>query len=222
MIAICIPLRGKVTLPWAVALALASKYCSQEVEVFASKHYRIDRAREEVVNAALGAGASHILFWDSDILPYAYKDGKFVPFPNFIDFMLSWHYPIISALYYSKRGSLAVFQSTGDEKKPYKPIDKQFKDLANRVTFAEATALGLALVDARVFKAIEPPYFEYKYDAEKGIEISEDIYFFDKCVKAGFSVMVLGQLVGLHECSAVLKPDGSFEYESLGGNLCVF
>jgi len=217
-IAVCVPIKGKVTLVWAMALAQALKHTSFEVEVFASKHYRIDRAREEVVKAALESGATHILFWDSDILPYTYKDNKFYAFLGFINFMLSWHYPIVSGLYYSKRGHLAVYKKTEDEKKPYEPINAKFEDLVNKVTFADATALGLALIDARVFEKIEEPWFEYKFDREKKIEISEDIYFFDKCREAGFAVMVLGQVCALHECSAVFYPDGKLEYESLGGN----
>lgn len=145
MIAICIPIRGKVSLAWATAFAQCLKHTVRETEIFVSKHYRIDRSREDVVKAAIQSGATQILFWDSDILPYTYKNGNFFPFPDFINFMLKLDYPIVSGLYYSKRGHLAIYKYTSEERKPYEPINAKFEDLVNNVTFVDATALGLCL-----------------------------------------------------------------------------
>jgi hypothetical protein len=222
-IAIGVPTITRPSIEWAVNLAIIAKETAFPLEILVSKHYAIDKARNNLVMAARNAKATHILFLDQDILPCLYQNGEYLPFPHFINFMASFHYPVVSGLYASKKDSKpAVYRYTGDELKPYETIDATFENLVNNISFVNATALGCLLVDMRVFDVLEKngyfPWFEYKTDWKKGQEISEDINFCDYLRRSGFSIMLLGQLVCKHETSSVLLPEGKFEYQSLGGS----
>jgi hypothetical protein len=74
-------------------------------------------------------------------------------------------------------------------------------------------------MDVRVLDVLKSkgyyPFFEYKTDYNKRIEISEDLYFCNLLRKCGFSIMILGDIVCLHEMSAKLYPNGGVEYAPL-------
>jgi hypothetical protein len=220
-LAVVIPAHGTVSLEWSIHFTNLLKYTSVPAEVLVSRHYNIDLARQDGVMAAINVGATHILFVDTDILPFAYQDGKFVPFVNAIDFMLSYNYPIVSGLYLSKKDfKPAVYDYTGDERIPFRPTDKKFDDLVNKVSFVDGVGTGFLLIDAKVFKILEKngyfPFFQYKRDYEKNVEISEDLYFMNLLVKNGFKVMLLGQIACIHLMSARLYPNEQIEYAPIG------
>jgi len=220
-LAVVIPAHGSVSLEWSIHLANLLRHTSVPCEVFVSRHYNIDAARQDGVMAAINAGASHILFIDTDILPFAYQDGKFVPFVNAIDFMLSYNYPVVSGLYLSKKDfKPAVYEYTGNEDIPFKTTDKKFEDLVNNISFVPAVGLGFCLIDARVFEILEKngyfPFFQYKRDYTKNVEISEDLYFMNLLRKCGFSVMLLGQIACIHLGSAKFYPNTQIEYAPIG------
>jgi hypothetical protein len=214
---IVIPAHGSVSLEWSIYLANLLKHTSVSTEVFVSRHYNIDAARQDGVMAARNAGATHLLFIDTDIIPMTYQNNQFVPFVNAIDFMLSYHYPVVSGLYLSKKDfKPAVYEYTGNEDIPFKPTDKKFEDFVNKVSFVPAVGLGFCLVDARVFDILENngyfPFFQYKRDYTKKTEISEDLYFMNLLRKFGFSVMLLGQIACIHLGSAKFYPNAIIEY----------
>ena len=220
-LAVVIPAHGTVSLEWSIHLVNLLKYTSVPAEVFVSRHYNIDLARQDGVMAAINTGATHILFIDTDILPFSYQDGKFVPLVNAIDFMLSYNYPIVSGLYLSKKDfKPAVYDYTGDESIPFKPTDKKFEDLVNKVSFVDGVGLGFMLVDTKVFDILEKngyfPFFQYKRDYTKNVEISEDLYFCNILRKSGFSIMLLGQIACIHLGSVKFYPNGQMEYAPLG------
>lgn len=66
--------------------------------------------------------------------------------------------------------------------------------------------LGLCLIDMRVFEAIDFPFFSFE-PVGKGYKFrGEDVYFFDKCAKAGLTPMC--DLGLSEECAHV----GAFDY----------
>jgi hypothetical protein len=219
-LAIVIAGHGRVTLEWAINLSQLIKQTSVPVEIFVSRHYELSKARQNGVMAAKNAGATHILCIDTDIIPCSFQDGKFTLFHQAINYILSFRYPCISGIYLSKKDlKPAVYDYTGDENLPFKITDKKFEDLVNTISFSDGCGLGFFLMDVRVLDVLKSkgyyPFFEYKTDYNKRIEISEDLYFCNLLRKCGFSIMILGDIVCLHEMAAKLYPNGGVEYASL-------
>jgi len=218
-LAVVIPFHGKVTLNFSLHLAKLLSNTSVPTEVIVSRHYNIDKARQRGVDNAIDSGFTHILFIDSDIMPYTYKNNQFIPFYNAIDYMLSFNYPIVSGLYISKKDMRPAVYDYTNENIPFKPTDKKFEDFVNKISFVDGIGLGFCLIDTIVFDILEKsgyyPFFEYKTDYEKKIEISEDLDFCLKLKRCGFSIMLLGQICCMHIATMGLLPNGMIQYLSL-------
>lgn len=216
MIALILCAHGRVSLDWSVHFANMLKYTSVPVEVLISRHYNIDKARQNGVMVARKIGATHCLFVDSDIIPLTYQNNVFAPFPQVINYMLSFHYPIVSGLYLSKKDMWPVVYDYVGEDVLFKITDKKFEDFVDKISFADGVGLGFCLIDMRVFDILERngyfPFFEYKTDYEKRIEISEDLYFCNLLRKCGFSIMVLGKICCMHIATMGLLPNRMVEY----------
>lgn len=221
-IAFVTPCIGQVHISWAVHMFEIISATKGEKFFVIPKHYCIDKSRNNAVLSALTKGATHIMFIDSDIIPYMRINGELVFIPEVINHMLSYRYPIVSGIYQTTHGHAAVYKYTGGIK-PYEPIP--YEKIKEQITFADAVGCGLVLIDARVFVKLKEmgyfPWFEYKteYKENKGtiniLEISEDIDFFDKCRKCGFRVMVLPNVIGVHLHTFRMYPDGKLEVENL-------
>jgi glycosyltransferase involved in cell wall biosynthesis len=219
-LAIILCQHGKVSLDFSIHLANLLKHTNIPTEVLVSRHYELSTARNNGVLAARNVGATHCLFIDSDILPFTFKDNQFFPFPQAIDFALSFRYPCVSGLYLSKKDfKPAVYEYTGNEDIPFKPTEKKFEDFVNNISFVNAVGLGFFLADIRTFDVLEKngyfPFFEYRTDYKKKVEISEDLWFMNSLRKCGFCVMLLGQICLLHEMASKLYPNGKIEYSPL-------
>jgi len=217
-IAFVIASHGDVSLDFALALSYLLKHTNYEAEVIVSKHYNIDFARNDGVIAALNAKASHILFLDTDIVPCKYEDGYYKIFPDAVNYMLSFDYPVVSGIYASKKDfKPAVYDY--DEEKIFVRTSKSFEDFLNRETFVDGVGLGFTLIKSEVFGIVRKagyfPFFEYKRDYEKQIEISEDLYFFKILHDLGIRVLLAGKVVCLHIGKFKIRPDGTFEYSVL-------
>ncbi len=133
--------------------------------------------------------------------------------------MLNWNYPVVSGLYFSKKGNVAAYKYVG-EPKLFEPLN--FEDLFNKISFVDGIGLGCALINMKVFDILEKkgliPWFEYRIEWEKSNvkrEVSEDLDFCLKLKEAGFGIMLLGQIVCKHELNSFLLPDGKIEYSIL-------
>jgi len=186
------------------------------------RHFRLDIARNNAVLTALSQGANYIVFIDSDVIPHVYENGELRFFPDVINRMLAWRYPIVSGIYMTTKGHPAVYRYTGGNP-PYEPLS--YDMIKDKITYADAVGCGIVCVDARVFEKLKDegyfPWFEYRVDyrfKKKGIEInelSEDIDFFDKCRKCGFKVMILPHIIGVHLHRLRMYPDGRTEVDRL-------
>lgn len=221
-IGICIPFRSKVTLGWASTIANIIASTPYPMEIVLSKHYGIDLARNDLVMSAKNRNCTHILFLDTDILPHMYINKTFTPFFTFINHLLEFDYPIISGIYYSKIGNLAIYQYTHDENKPFDFVKETFEDYAEKVRYVDGVPMGLCFINMKIFDELKDkgyfPWFEYKVEYEKKRMISEDLNFCLKLLKVFGEkyIMVWGHLVGLHETSMLLYPDGKTTYHVFG------
>lgn len=222
-IGLCIPFRTKVSLTWAANLVNTALSTVYRFEMLVSKHYSLDKARNDLILAAKNMKCSHVVFLDSDIIPNVYVNGRFLPFYSFINHLVELDYPIVSGIYYSKKEHLAIYDYTGDEEIPFKPSEKKFEDFAEKVSYVDGIPMGLCLIKMEVFDELKDkgyfPWFEYKtiYGSKK-IEVSEDLNFCLKVLKVfgKKSIMVWGYLVGLHETSVMLYPNGKMAIDIFG------
>ena len=197
MIAIVVPSLGDVDLLWAISLAQVVRSTSQDVTIFTSKHYRIDWARNMAVIEALKLRPSHILFWDSDIIP-TLDDKVFV---KAIDYMLDFCYPVVSGIYYTSKLIPNCFKYVGGDD-IFLPLN--LEEVRGKQFFCDGVGLGFCLVDARVFSLIEPPWFEYRVELRREDggysirEMSEDLVFCLKLREHGFKILCLGELFCKH------------------------
>ncbi len=215
-IACCIPFHQHVTLRWA--LDLRRLKLPNHLWIITS-HYQLDQSREELARDALQSDATHALFIDTDIR---------VP-NNGVEIALSHNYPVVSGLYWSKRGTPAAWNWVGTGHEAVKPIEGGYG-------LADYTGLGFTLIDCRVLKQISTPYFVYeradnvvsiKLDTdekmleclasmklrEKGTTFSEDSYFFRKIRnEMGLRPIIDSRIILLHEEMIQFWPDGQMEY----------
>jgi hypothetical protein len=198
-------------LEWSIFFSQIVARTQTQQAFYASKHFELDQARNQAVLKAINEfNPTHLMFIDSDIIPHLItEDNKLIFYPEVINLMLSYHYPIVSGTYFTSKMVPNTFKHK--EGMIYEPVEFKPKE----IMFTDACGLGFCLIDARVFlKLMEEglfPWFEYisKYESKEGkinvFEMSEDINFFDKCRKLGFSVMVLGQIFCLHEFSGYVS-----------------
>ena len=214
MIAIVIPSLGEVDLQWSLCFSQVVRNTSHELTIFTSKHYRLDWARNLAVMEALKQQPSHLLFWDSDIIPCMVTKEGLQLFTRAIDYMLELNYPVVSAVYYTSKLLPNCFDYVGG-KEIFRPVD--LSELKGKRFFCDGVGLGFCLIDARVFSVIEPPWFEYKVELSKKAnrysirEVSEDLNFCLRLHKHGFKVFCLGELWCRHIHKFSILEPGKFE-----------
>ena len=149
-----------------------------------TKHYGVAEARERGVEDALNLGATKVLFWDDDIVPEV----------NPITAFVFARAPMACGIYYEKtlRG-LSLYLKRGDKFINLKP--KDVDRLAKRSFFfpVDVCGLGLAMIDADVFRKLPKPWFSMQYG------MGEDFYFFLKVRQVlGLRPIVLPNVTARH------------------------
>jgi len=218
-IAIGIPSRGLVPLDWALNFAHIIKATIYPLHVFVSRHYSIDKARQMLVEVARKENCTHLFFLDTDIIPCILKDNQFIPFPEVINEMIKYNYPVVSAIYLSKRDfKPAIYEHTPNNNLPFKIKDIDFEEIKNKTFFVDGIGLGCCLIDMKVFDMLEKngfyPFFEYVTDYKNKIEYSEDLDFCLKLLKCGIKIMCV-PIYAKHIATVNLLPDRTFEYAPL-------
>lgn len=218
-IACCIPFHQQVTLPWALDLRRL-QLPPDHVWIITS-HYQLDQSREELARDAMQSDCTHALFIDTDIR---------VP-TNGVQVALSHNYPIVSGLYWAKRGTPAAWNwIEGGKGEPVAPPPGGYG-------LVDYCGLGFCLIDCRVFKRLSTPFFVYERaddvvsikldDDDKMVEAltnlkeqkklgvhSEDSYFFRKVRnETGIRPIIDSRITLLHEEMMQFWPDGQIEYQ---------
>ena len=144
----------------------------------------IEKARNELVWAAVDQGATHLMFIDSDMV-----------FPSHaIDRMVEQHKDIIGGMYFGRmHPKCMAFHVNPDG--TVRNVDPSKEHGVFEVDFV---GTGFMLIDIKVFTKLEPPFFTFTYDITQfGLKkqgpltlTGEDTYFCLSAKKQGFKVWV--------------------------------
>ena len=162
----------------------------------------IDVSRNTLVRSAQEHKANYIFFLDSDVIPP----------PDIVQVLMAWKLPIISGVYWSKKGYPAVWE-THPSGKGFTPI----KNLPKRgLTEVAATSMGCSLIDMRVFSCMPDPWFEWglrdpRKEGEGGGH-SEDLTFCARATQHGFKLFVDPELRCLHETVLEVDVEGGTRF----------
>jgi hypothetical protein len=180
-LAICIPARNTVHTGFALSLSkLTSHLTSLGVEhvVLFNLGSVIAQQRNTLVQEALDAKATHILWLDSDM-----------HVPSGTAIKLLEHKKHIVAAAYSTRVP------------PYKSVGfNNADDIEDRFSATHglhkvyAVGMGCMLVDTKVYSYIGKPWHHYHYNKDTDNLSGEDIYFCDAAGNAGFDVYIDAEL----------------------------
>lgn len=186
-IVVCTPSTGQVRTAYAVSLARMTAYFAQ-VRIFPEIEKQsldflllegsgISSGREQLVQQALAKkDMTHILFIDEDM-------GFDV---EALHIMARRRQPIV-ACNYRMRVPPADFTALRID------IEKGRVQTTKETTGLEEayyTGFGFALIERRVFEAVEKPMFMIEYCKETGVYTTEDHPFFRKAREAGFPCYV--------------------------------
>src|SRR3990167_10743095 len=159
----------------------------------------IASARTFLVNAAITAGGTHLLFWDSDIVPVN-KDGE----ENFsvIDKLLAHKKPIVGVNYNMRKFPLEP---------TYSSHHKEWQDKISTTKLFEAqfAATGFLLIDLSIFEKewTDPqtggkaPWFAFGRDSQGNLALGEDAWFGHTARDNGFKTYIDPTIKVLHEGS---------------------
>ena len=143
------------------------------VSMLCSRQTILVSSRQELADTALHNGATHLLWLDSDM-----------KFPNdIIPRLLARDKPIV-ACNYSRRSNPPIPTAHGVD-----DIVWTFKNSTGLVP-AQHVGLGVCLIKAEVFRAIERPYFATPWVPSMDKFLGEDVYLFAKARIAGYEILI--------------------------------
>jgi hypothetical protein len=149
----------------------------------------VDVVRNRMAMDALSLKARYIFFLDSDVMPPSAA----------INRLKSWRLPIVSGLYWSKRGHVAAWRRAPgltDQYVPLRPEEKPNEVLIE----VDVIPMGCALIDTRVFQVIPEPWFDWTVtDPLKHEGLTEDFFFCHKAQEYGFRIYLDMAVRCLHE-----------------------
>lgn len=163
-IAICVPSKDTVHAGFSICLALLTAKLTRDKIPFEVKFNLgtvIANQRNELVDAAITSGATHILWLDTDM-----------HFPStVVNTLLSHNKPIVAATYstrYKPQRSVAFVDQDN--------IDLRLQKNTG-LHQVWAVALGCMLIETKVYKDMPKPWFQYVWNEDTQDLSGEDIYF---------------------------------------------
>lgn len=143
-------------------------------------------------------------------------DSDVIPPTDAIPQLQSLKLPIVSGLYWSKKGCPGMWRAAPD-RQTYNPIVKWPE---NQIIEVDAVGAGCLLIDVRVFDVLDKlklPWFEWqiKDPAEQGGKFSEDFAFCRYAQQAGFKIYCHTGIKCLHEQMRALDYKGGYKEEGL-------
>ena len=195
-VSVCVPCRDVVDSGFAFDLARCvaahTAATRDRVLLFQNQGTLIVNQRQELAQASLDVGATHILFIDADMR-----------FPKDAIFRLLQRYEAIVAVNYSTRKlplqPVAFRDDTTTERVYTEQDDTGLESVA-------AIGMGLMLIKAEVFQKMPKPWFFVPY--QNGIYTGEDIFFCRTAREFGFEVLLD------HDLSKEVRHIGAFEFSN--------
>ena len=195
-VSVCVPCRDVVDSGFAFDLARCvaahTAATRDRVLLFQNQGTLIVNQRQELAQASLDVGATHILFIDADMR-----------FPKDAIFRLLQRDEAIVAVNYSTRKlplqPVAFRDDTTTERVYTEQDDTGLESVA-------AIGMGLMLIKAEVFHKMPKPWFFVPY--QNGIYTGEDIFFCRTAREFGFEVLLD------HDLSKEVRHIGAFEFSN--------
>ena len=160
--------------------------------------------RNRLVRDALNLKARYIFFLDSDVLPPT----------NAITRLMSWRLPIISGIYWAKRGYPAMWVRDPEIPDKYNPVPIE-NTAGETLVEVDAIPMGCCLIDTRVFSVIPWPYFDWTIlDPLEGKGLSEDLYFCRRAQEYGFRIWADKAVLCHHESLLPIDVAGKSDLEA--------
>lgn len=185
MVVIATPTRDSVTAGFAGDLV---RLCRRHPDArwMAPLGIYIADLRNKAVKAAQTAGASHLLFLDSDMR-----------FPeDTLDRLLQHNLDIVAANYVQRTMSEWCVARVGGV-----PVQSQGK---TGLELVQTTGCGVMLVAMSVFADLDPPWFATPVDGQTFY--GEDVYFCEKARRHGYTVFID------HDLSQDVRHQGMVEH----------
>jgi hypothetical protein len=165
---------------------------NDRVLLFQNQGTLIVNQRQELAQASLDAGATHIIFIDADMrFP---KDSIFK--------LLMADKDIVAANYCTRKlplRSVAFADDSSQERVYSGPDDTGLQAVA-------AVGMGLMAIKAEVFEKMPKPWFHIHY--QNGVYSGEDIWFCRGAREMGFEVFID------HDLSQDVRHSGAFEFSN--------
>ena len=137
-------------------------------------------ARNMLAQQALDAGATHLLWVDSDGVMESPTD------PNeALKLLYQCDAPIAACLYRSKQKTGFNYAAWNRVKDGYTPI----ASWTGNWFPVDVTGMHFVLIKREVFEAVPKPWFHWEEESP-----SEDFYFFEKAAKAGYGVRIFSEV----------------------------
>jgi len=152
-------------------------------------------ARNILTQQALDAGATHLLWVDSDGAMEAPPD------PNeALRLLYQCDAPISACLYRSKQKIGFNYAAWNKVKGGYTPIESWTGNWFP----VDVTGLHFVLIKREVFEAVKKPWFHWEED----VAPSEDFYFFERAKEAGYQVRIFSEVRLSHLGELKVLSDG--------------
>jgi hypothetical protein len=167
-VAICVPAGNEVSIAFAVSLSelrvdLTAHNIAHSLHVCQGSI--LPALRHNLVLQAQEAGASHIMWLDSDM-----------KFPkNVCRNLLAHDVDIVAAVYMTRDGQElpTAFRHSGDYAERIFPVGTELMDV-------DGCGMGMMLTKTHVFSQLSTPWFEFTWDREYEYYNGEDIFFCQK------------------------------------------
>jgi hypothetical protein len=179
-IGICVPLYNVVPVSFFVNFInrIHELYNQNEydVQIYMRASTIVDKARNDLVKMALKDNCDYVFFVDSDTI---------IP-KGAIDSLLKMNVDIASGLYFSKGKPYLPVARVKEGERHFFLEDFEF----NQIMEVQGVGMGCCLINTKVFKDLEFPYFklEWRKFEGKDYQIAEDLYFCDEAIKKGYKV----------------------------------
>lgn len=164
MIVIATPAKEKVSAEFTMDLVDMIQYGESDVKFITSLGTMLPNQRTDLVHAAQGLGATHILFIDSDMR-----------FPaNALTYLRDKE--IIGANYKQRRADKWSASISSKGKRGVEEVDY--------------IGFGFCLIAMSVFEHIEEPWFAFPWDTENRRFVSDDVFLCEKARQTGIETWV--------------------------------